>query len=244
MARSNRKKRHSRHSILQSVFFIVLFLTAAYILVRSSIFEVREIRVSGNNILTEENIVSISGINPGENIFKLNLKETAQRFTGIPLIKSVNLSRRLPSTVEIRVVERRACALLPVDSGFIQVDDEGVCLQKGDIQVNQLPVITGIKADIPAPGERIQSETLISALAVVKELSAALLTQLSEINVSEDMAVAYTLDRIQCRFGTTDDIKQKGEVLEKLLNELNTKDKIIEYIDLSCKEAPVVKYVE
>ncbi|MCL6479360.1 MAG: FtsQ-type POTRA domain-containing protein [Peptococcaceae bacterium] len=237
-------KKISRYNLIQSIFFVIVFLTAAYVLARSSVFEVREIRVTGNNSLAGEKIVAVSGISPGENIFKLDLKASAEKIRVMPFIKSVELSRDLPSAVEIRVQERKPCALLPVDSGFIQVDDEGVYLQKGDIAVNQFPVVTGVKCTAPAPGEQVKSEALDKALMVIKELPPGLLPQLSEVNVDGDQAVAYTLDGIQCRLGTVADLQQKGEVFMKVLNELKIKGKKIEYIDLSYTGSPVVKYVE
>ncbi|MCL6610776.1 MAG: FtsQ-type POTRA domain-containing protein [Peptococcaceae bacterium] len=236
--------RPSRYNFLQSVFFIVLILTAAYVLARSPVFEVREIRVAGNSSLTPETIISASGINQGENIFKLDLKSSAGKLKSIPLVKSVEMARRLPSTVEIKVEERKPRALLPVGDGFIQVDEDGVCLQKGDLAGSQLPVVTGVNFSAPAPGGQIKSEALDRALAVVMELPAGLLPMLSEVNVSGDQFVAYTLDGIQCRLGMPGDIGQKGEVLMKVLNELKVKGKRIEYIDLSYTGSPVVKYAE
>jgi cell division protein FtsQ len=232
------------YNLWQSAFFLIVFLTAAYILARSSVFEVRQIKVAGNGSLSQEQIISVSGINPGENIFKLDTKSSAEKLRGIPLIKSVEISRKLPSAVEIRVEERRARALLPVEGGFIQVDGEGVCLQKGDIASSQLPVVTGVKSSVPAPGGQVKSEALGRALTVVMGFPAGLLPMLSEVNVDGDHVIAYTMDGIQCRLGTATDIQQKGEVLVKVLDELKVKGKRIEYVDLSHTGSPVVKYVE
>lgn len=229
---------------MQSIFFIVVFCTAAYVLARSSVFEVREIRVSGNSAVPRERLVSVSGINPGENIFKLDLKASAEKLKTIPAIKSVEMSRKLPTAVEIKVSERRPVALLPVEAGFIQVDEEGIYLQKGDIAANQLPVVTGVKFSLPEPGGRVKSDTLDAVLEVVKGIPQGLLPVLSEVNMDGDQAVAYTMDGIQCRLGTPTDLQQKGEVFMKVLDELKVKGKRIEYIDLSYKGSPVVKYVE
>ncbi len=237
-------RKRSGYNLVQSIFFVLVFLTAAYVLARSSVFEVREVRVLGNSSLTREKIVSVAGINPGENIFKLDLKSSAERLKAIPLVKSVDMARKLPSAVEIRVEERKPRALLPVAGGFIQVDDEGVCLQKGDIAADQLPVVTGAKFSPPAPGSRVESEALMNALAVVRGLPGGLLPMLSEVNVEGDQVVAYTLDGIQCRLGTAVDVQKKGEVLAKVLSELKVKGRRIEYIDLSYTASPVVKYVE
>ncbi len=223
---------------------MLMFLAAVYVLARSPFFEVREIMVEGNNSLSAENIISVSGINPGENIFKINLKLSAERIRVLPVVKRVDMSRKLPSTVAIRVEERKPLALLPVDGGFIQVDDEGVHIQKGDIASNQLPVVTGVTFAVPEPGGRIMSGALKTALAVVGEIPPGLLPQLSEINIDGDQITAYTLDGIQCRLGSASGMKQKGEVFMKVLSELKAKGKRIEYIDLSYTGTPVVKYVE
>lgn len=244
MAKSTQRKRYSKNSFFQRIFFLIVFLTTAYVLARSSVFEVREIRVSGNTSLNREQIVLAAGINPGENIFKLDLKSAAEKLKVISMIKSVNISRQLPWRVEIKVEERKPFALLPVESGFIQVDDEGVYIQKGNIGLNKLPVITGLKFEVPTPGGQVRAEKLDKALEVVRGFPGVLLPMLSEVYTDGDQAVIYTLDGVQCRLGTSVDLKQKGEVLVKILGGLEDKDKRIEYIDLSFTGSPVVKYID
>ena len=237
-------RKPSGHNLLQSIFFIVVFLTAAYVLARSSVFEVRQIRVQGNSALSREAIISASGINPGENIFKLDLKSSAEKITTIPMIKGVEMSRKLPSAVEIRVEERKPRALLPVEGGFIQVDGEGVYLQKGDLISSPLPVITGVGFSLPPLGGQIKSDDLATALKVVGELPPALMPLLSEVNVQGGQVLTYTLGGIQCRLGSAGEMQQKGEMLLKVLSELKVKGKRIEYVDLSYTGSPVVKYLE
>lgn len=244
MTGTKRPKRATGYNFFQSVFFLLVFLTAAYVLARSSVFEVREIRVLGNTTLSRENIISVAGINPGENIFRLDLKEAAEKLKVVSVIKTAELNRRLPSAVEIRVAERVACALVPVETGFILVDDEGVYIQKGDVGINQLPVVTGLKFDLPSPGGKIVSEKLDVALEVISGVPPGLLARLSEIFIEGDQAVVYTLDGIQCRFGAPVDLRQKGEVFLKILEGLKAKGKRIEYIDLSHAASPVVKYIQ
>lgn len=244
MVSLKRSGRASRHSFLNSIFFIALFFAAAYILARSSLFEVREIKVQGNVSLNRDQIVSISGLSPGENIFRINLQSASEKLRVIPMIKNVDMARRLPATVQIRVEERKPVALLPVEAGFIQIDGEGVYIQKGDIGQDQLPVITGVQFPAPVPGGKIVSEGLDLALAVVKGVPAQLLPQLSEINAQGDQAVIYTLDGTRCRLGVSEDLEQKGEVLMEVLDGLKEKGKKIEYIDLTYAGSPVVKYTE
>jgi len=244
LAKAAGVRRSRKGNLWQSIFFGLLFLLTAYVLARSQFFEVREIRVAGNDTLGREEIISVAGINPGENIFKLDLRKASEKLKVIPVVKSVEMYRRLPSAVEIKIQERKPAALLPVGGGFIQVDGDGVYIRKGSAGMDQLPVVTGVTAFVPVVGQKVESEALATALEVIKGLPAALIIRLSEINISEDQVVAYTLDGIQCRLGTVSDLGQKGDVFMKVLDELKVKGKRIEYIDLSYAGSPVVKYME
>ena len=66
-----RKKNH----LVQSVFFILLVAVAAYVTLQSPIFEIRAFAVTGSRQLTKEELVKFSGLNNGENLFKVNLSE-------------------------------------------------------------------------------------------------------------------------------------------------------------------------
>lgn len=238
------KKRLSNFNLYKRLFFIILLMTATYVLARSPVFEVKEIRVVGNNALTVEKLVATSGINTGVNIFRLDLKSNAEKVKAIPLIKSVEINRVFPSTVEIVVQERQPIALLPIQGGFIQVDEDGFCLQNSNLTSSQIPVVTGISFKAPVPGGKITSESLKKGLAVAKGLPAGLIPMISEIHVDGEQVIVYTLDGIQCRLGIPGDVQQKGEVFMKVLEELKGKSKRIVYIDLSRADSPVVKYAD
>ncbi|GBF34448.1 cell division protein FtsQ [Desulfocucumis palustris] len=233
------------YNLWQSVFFVFLVTLGLYILLRSPLFEVRGVTVEGNNYLATEKILSVSGINTGENIFKINLKEASERLKIIPMLKSVELERRLPATVLIKVTERSPVALFSSSGGFIQVDAEGVYLQKGSPSDRNLPVVTGIKYVLPSPGKPLKGQGLDTALRVVRELPEELLPKLSEVNINEQGNVClYTLDGIQCRLGSPEDVSEKAMFLSRVIDELKAKNKKIEYVDLSYVGSPVVQYLE
>lgn len=240
-----RHKKKRRYNLWESIFFVFVALLALYILVRSPLFEVKKIVLEGNHFLGSEKIISVSGVNKGENIFKANLQEASERLKIIPMLKSADVSRKLPSTVVIKVTERTPLALLPSSDGFVQVDGEGVYLQKGLSSDRNLPVITGLKCVIPPPGKPVKGEGLEAALGVVGQLPAVLLPELSEVNIGvQGDVILYTLDGVQCRLGTISDISEKGLVLSRVLSGLKAKGKKIAYIDLSYVGSPVVKYFD
>ncbi|AEF95173.1 Polypeptide-transport-associated domain protein FtsQ-type [Desulfotomaculum nigrificans CO-1-SRB] len=233
------KKNH----FMQSVFFILLVVIAAYVLLQSPLFEVKSIIVSGNRQLKAEEIKKLSGITPGSNIFKINLQQAREKLALVPIIKKVELKRKLPATIVINVTERNAVALLPVKNGFIKVDSDGVYLHKGDIALSALPIITGLSLKVGSPGERVESPYLPLALDTLAKLPRSLVQQLSEIHINESGQIwLYTLDGAQGRLGLGEDIEYKGLVFLQVLNSLSKTGGKIEYVDLSNPKVPVVKY--
>jgi len=239
--RGGRKGKKS--NVFESLFFILLVLLTGYILLRSPLFEIQRVVVQGNKFLDEESIRTVADIGAGVNIFKLNLADVAGKLKVVPMIKEARVTRVLPSTVLITVTERRPVGLLHTGDGFIEVDEEGIFLRHSGAGVPGIPIITGVKADLPYPGEAIKAERLEDALMMISGLPDEVIKKLSEVHVNQDGQIkAYTLDRIQCRFGGAVDIQEKGTVFAQILQELQKQGAKVEYIDLSCVGMPVVKY--
>lgn len=230
-------------NVIESVFFILLVLVTGYILLRSPLFEVKRVVVQGNQYLSEEKIRSVVNIGMGTNIFKLDLATASSNLKLLPMIKEVDITRYLPSSVVISIKERNPIGLLPTKDGFIEVDEEGVYLMKANAGIPGLPVITGVQADISGPGQPVRAERLENALAVLSGLPREAVMNLSEVNVDGNrQIIIYTIEGIQCRFGLAADIQEKGEVLSQLLLELRKQGAKVRYIDLSSADQPVVSY--
>ncbi|SHK24593.1 cell division protein FtsQ/DivIB [Desulforamulus aeronauticus] len=233
-----RKKNH----LVQSVFFILLVAVAAYVTLQSPIFEIRAFAVTGSRQLTKEELVKFSGLNNGENLFKVNLSEAEEKLSLVPLIKKATLQRVLPDKIVINVVERKAVALIPWQNSFIKVDSDGVYLQKGQI-ASALPIITGLELKVNGPGKIIESENLPMALNALSQLPRSLTMKLSEMNINEAGQIyLYTIDGVQARMGLPKELPYKASVFQQVLSSLKQPGDKIEYVDLSNPRVPVVKY--
>lgn len=242
MYRPRTSTQGKKHHLIQSVFFILLVIAAIYILLQSPLFEVKAIIVEGNRQLQGEEIKLYSGITTGSNIFKLNLGQSHERLSMLPMLKEISLERKLPDTIIINVTERRAVALLPLQNSFIKVDADGVYLQRGTV-ASALPVITGLSLKDSGPGKPVEAHGLSAALSCLGQLPRALVQQLSEIHINQAGQVwLYTVDGIQGRLGLPKDMEYKGAVLEQVIRNLKGTGNKIEYIDLSNPKVPVVKY--
>jgi len=232
----------ARINVGESLLFIVLLVLAGYVLFRSPLFAVRKLEVTGTRLLQPSQIRALAGINPGENIFQVNLDQARQKIALLPLVKSVVLRRILPSTVVIQVTERTPVALLDEDGQFGEVDRDGYYLQPGNVATTGLPVITGVPAVLPAPGYKVVAPSLKPVLAFVAGLPPGLPPMLSEVHVGKDgQVVLTTLYGVPVLIGEPTDPAGKGALLLAILQQLGRK-RPIAYIDLSSVNSPVVKY--
>lgn len=234
------RKNKNKHNLGEALFFVLIFLFGAPILLVSPFFEVREIAVQGNQELTCGKIIAASELTPGTNIFKVNLSLAKAGIQKLPMVKEVIVTRALPAKIIIRVEERKPVVLFPAKDGFIALDREGVYCRNALVGEKNFPVVTGIQADIPRQGEVIEDDKLKVVLGVVENLPSDLVTNLSEVNLDQDgQVILYTLQGTKCKLGYPEDITEKGAVLMRVLSGLN--DRKMEYIDLSLPSAPVVK---
>lgn len=227
----------------QSFFFVLALFLAIYILFRSPLFIIDRVIVQGHSLLNESEIVRASGIVTGLNIFQADLQTATAKIEALPIIKDVRVDRRFPSTIVIKVVERVPVALVVHDGRFVELDEQGYYLRQGRAGTTGLPVITGIVVQKASPGRPVEGNRLDTALQVMLELPAELRSSLSEVHLGQDQGVVlYTLEGVECQLGLPDQVNQKGDYFLQVQRELEEKGKIIEYVDFSVINSPVVKY--
>lgn len=115
-ARNNRKHRRNRGR------FGLLFklLCAAALIVAITVgatvfFQVETVAVTGNSRYTQEEVVQASGIQLGDNLYRLNKNQIYQQIRrSLPYVEKLTIRRSLPSTIVIQVWEWDAVAQIEV----------------------------------------------------------------------------------------------------------------------------------
>ncbi|WP_031513429.1 cell division protein FtsQ/DivIB [Desulfofalx alkaliphila] len=233
-----------KHNMLQGALIIFLVGFTMYVLLQSTVFEVRQIEIVGRNEISQDELIKLSGVVLGSNIFKLDLMSGEEKIRLLPMIKEVKLLRKYPSTVVIEILERKPVALLPFNEGFLTVDIEGIYLREGSINSDSLPVITGYNDIRAVPGQRVENEKVATGLQVIGDLPAPLVENLSEIHIDRQNRVfIYTTDGIQGRLGLAEKISSKGEIFLQVIEQIS-QDQPVDYVDISSFKSPVVKYAD
>ncbi|KRV50177.1 hypothetical protein AQ490_17130 [Wenjunlia vitaminophila] len=118
----------SRRRLL--VLLLVLTLLGGggvWVVYGTSLFEVREVRVTGTEALAPSRVREVADISPGGPLAAVDTSAVARRLRGeLPRIERVEVERSWPHTVLLKVTERRPAVVLRRGAGFTEVDRRGV----------------------------------------------------------------------------------------------------------------------
>lgn len=187
----------------------------------ASEFAIAEIKVYDNELVRSDEIIALSGLNPGDNIFRVNLHEAMVGLKRDPRLLRVFLRRALPNRIHVYVVERNPVAIIQLDRLYgVDADASLIPLPTTD-RLPNLPVITGFQPEgsvrvsrgrpMDARGDGVtaailQSPMMHRAIYVIGQLqtlSPELLDRISEVHVRDpDDPILYTMrDGMAIRLG-------------------------------------------
>lgn len=173
--RRGRQRNRGRFGGLYKLLSLVLIL-AAIVAGCTVFFRVDEIRVSGQERYTEEEIVQAAGVELRDNLFLLNKIRIGQQIISrLPYVDEVVIYRDWPDTLVIEVRESQgAAAVESLDAWWI-LDVRGKIVERTDrAGASEYPTITGLTPVGPTEG---------ALLSVVEEESRRLqgLTDLMKV---------------------------------------------------------------
>jgi cell division protein FtsQ len=235
-----RKKR--KEKILFAVALLMVFALGLFTLINFPYFNVKTIIVNGNNFLSEEEVIKVLGVSTGENIFKIDAEILSKSFLH-PRIETVEIEKRLPSTLIVTIKERESFAFVLQEDILAEVDYKGIILSiEKNTQRFDLPIITGLKIDELFIGKKISNDLFTAAQECFSALSSSLRQEISEIHVQEDgQFILFFSGGLKVIWGDESNSQRKGEMLEALLPGLRKYTPQVEYIDLRFKDRPIVK---
>ncbi len=115
--------------------------------VSSPRFALREIRAAATPHVAHEDIVSLSGLHPGDRLLAIDTDAVAARVAAHPWVASVRVRRQLPSALAIDVIERRAAATALLGTLYL-LDEAGRPFKRATLEeADGLPIITGLSRE-------------------------------------------------------------------------------------------------
>lgn len=222
------KKKHPFRNFMIFVGLVGLIIYG----MSTSYFNIKEIKVEGNSYYSDKQVITMSDAKTGVNIFwGAGDSKIKNRLKKDPYFGDVSVKRRLPSTLVIKVDERRQVAAVEYGDKYVVIDTEGVVLRTGKIDP-KLTLISGFKITKMEKGEKLEVEQKKTLAKTLKMLSAMekgdLFFKKAIVEEDEDKRIsAYILDSLVVK-GKPQIVlnRMKSGDLQKVVNKLIKKGDI------------------
>ena len=105
---------------------------------------VQSITVTGREQTERAEFLRALGVDRGAPILSVDLEAAHQRIAALPWVSAARISRVLPDTIRVELVERRPVAIWQRDRELVLVDAEGTVITARDVpEYKQLQLIVG-----------------------------------------------------------------------------------------------------
>ncbi len=165
----------------------------------SPVFNIKEIIVTGNEKISTDTIISLSQIQFEDNIFRNMRSKIIKNIKQEAYIDKVNVIRKLPSTIELEITERKATFMIEYAGSYIYINNQGYILEANQNKL-ELPIIIGYITpnEEISVGKRLCQEDLSkleSILGVIEAIhSNEIQEDISRIDISNKEDYKLTMD--------------------------------------------------
>lgn len=177
----------------------------------TALFGIREVRVTGGELLTPAEIRAAAGVPDGISLARVDVDAVRDRVAALPPVARVTVTRDWPHTLHIQVVERRPEAVVPQSGRYAVIDATGVVFQTVSKRPADLPVLR-----VATPGP--EDSATRAGLEVLAALTTELRGQLVEIEVAGPARITVKLrGGRSVVWGDSSDNETKARVATALL---------------------------
>ncbi len=210
-------------------------------------FELNDIHITGNTILSKNEVLKMLGLKSGEKLLEISAGEVAITLKKSSYIRAASAVYSLPSTLRFNITEREPVAFI-YGRGLNMIDKESFILPVPGKSIHwDLPVITGIKEKLGIQGVETISETAKKAVEIARYSSLVdmpLREMIAEINFSNKDYVAIGL--VGCKAVIRvdrDNYQEQLFIAARYLKDYMDFKKIggLKYVDVRFKGQIVIK---
>ncbi|WP_202566957.1 FtsQ-type POTRA domain-containing protein [Agreia sp. COWG] len=212
-----------------TVAVVLLLVLTAY----SPLLAVRTITVEGASRVDAGAVSEALGDQLGRPLTLVDFDEVRKTLATFPLIQSYVTEAQPPSTLVVRIVERRPVVVVAANGAFDLVDPAGVVVETSPARPPGYPTI-----DVQATP--INSAGFAAATQVLLALTPEFLAQVDSVSAATPDSVTLALTNGQrVVWGSAEDSALKARILASMIS--NPAIPNVSEFDVSSPEAPITK---
>ena len=232
----------------------------AWLVLKNPDYNVAELNVETDGVLTPEFVLEAADLHKGSNIFMVNLSRAKARVEAIPQVEKVQVTRQLPNKISIQINERKPVAWVAPEHGATTRDDvtksaaaylvdaRGILWPPKKITSQDLflPIIRNYSNGPRSDGQEVEGEEIKAALDLLHAQQDSMISerfQIQEIDLAKHFGLQVT-DRngLQVLFDL-DDMDRQLKRLEVYLQVVDQRGEKAQTINLLAKKNVPITYV-
>lgn len=218
------KQRKIKNIFIYAAILLIV-LVVGVTLSLTVLFNSDTITVAGSLHYSDDEIISASSLQLGENLFLSNKsngeKQIVEKF---PYVEKAEIGVKIPSTFTINITEATPAYLIQSGAEYVIISSKGRILEKiTDKSQYNIPVLSGFKISDDNVGTYINlkdanTKTILDE--VVTGIKQCEITGVTEIDMTNTANVSITFsDRIKIIIGTPEDIPYKLKTAKIIIDE-------------------------
>jgi len=234
--KTNQKLPRNRHLVARilAVFKWTAVTVAVILLAAAVLYAYRYVRTTEMLALHHITVDGCRHLKPGKlealirqefprNILRLDLDQLRTRLEREPWIRSVEMRRMLPATLQIRILERTPSVIAEIGGELALLDSEGIFLDRYNPSYGKfdVPIFRGLQGDTAEAYAALQQENTarvrlgVQILTELESGSAEYTRALSEVDLSDPGNVRVLLvdDTAEISVGDRDFLKRFQDFL-------------------------------
>lgn len=196
--KKRRKKRKKSKNYLLRIFIALVIAAAVVAVLHVDYFTVTEVNVTGNEYMTQEQVLKGTKLETGRNIFNVHVLLEEHRIKSKKYVEDVDVSRQLPNVITVTVTEKKGMAQFRHGKKYVVTDNEGKAIEVVKNPRN-ITMIEGISLKSVTVGKTVEVSGKTDIDKVYKLLAAMDDGDLyfKSVTIDDDRATACIYDELK-----------------------------------------------
>jgi cell division protein FtsQ len=226
-----------RNPIGAAALTLVGLALGVWAVINSPIFGIERILVEGARELSSAEVRELAGVDRGTNLVRLPLESVAASIERSPWVRDAAAGRTLPTTLVLRIAERRPVGWVQDPAGPAVVAEDGIVVSRAEPAPADLPAL-GIVAEPMAPGEQLGG---VITLAVAASMPDRLLSAVATVAEADGGVVLELRGGGRVEYGAPQQLPAKNRALIGMLAWAAERGLGIDSIDVRIPSAPALR---
>lgn len=241
-------KRQRIFFIRRMIFIFFIFIIFILVFVNSSIFNIKNIKVKGNEFLSEEYILKeLNGIYH-KNLLFYSIDKELVSLKDNKYVNNIRYEKKLPNTLNVYIEETEIDYYIYHNNEYYMFDKKSKLIDIIDYkQEFDIPEIIKVKIDNDIKIGQVLFKEDSREVQWMKNLGELFDLNNSNINfeyvdLSDVYNVVLGYKDIEVKIGTNSDLRQKLNTAINIINSNNKFEDMKGYIDVRAKSHPVISF--